>query len=144
MIGLCSPYRFLICAAEQRRIDAFQNYCLRQILRIPSAYISRVSNAEVLRRSGQVLLSKAILKSQLELLGHIALLPETDPLRAATFHRSGFRPSSMIFVRKRGRPRHNWTEQLLQLARSHCGPGKLEENIQDEELWRQVVLRAMS
>ena len=35
-------------------------------------------------------------------------------------------------------------EQLLQLARSHSGPGKLEENIQGEELWRQVVLRAMS
>ena len=40
--------------AEQRRVDAFQNYCLRRILRIPSAYVSRVSNAEVLRKSGHI------------------------------------------------------------------------------------------
>ena len=32
--------------AEQRRVDAFQNYCLRRILRIPPGYVSRIRNVE--------------------------------------------------------------------------------------------------
>ena len=38
-------------AAKRRRLNGFQNRCVRQILSIPPAFISRVSTAEVLRRA---------------------------------------------------------------------------------------------
>ena len=41
-----------LSAAERRRLDGFQNRCLRCILGIPPAFVSRISNACVLHRCG--------------------------------------------------------------------------------------------
>ena len=131
--------------AEQRRVDAFQNYCLRRILRIPPAYVSRISNAEVLRKSGQELLGNMILRQQLQLFGQVVQSPMSDPLRAATFHGEGITPITAAFVRKRGRPRHTWTEQLLQHATRMAGnQRRLEQLMYTECFWRQAVQRGNS
>ena len=39
--------------ADLQKLDTFQSMCLRQVQGIPHSYISRVSNAEVLRRAGE-------------------------------------------------------------------------------------------
>ena len=48
----------------RQRIDAFQCFCLRQILHIAPSYISRISNASVLERSGQTPLSALLEQRQ--------------------------------------------------------------------------------
>ena len=58
-----------LLAAERRRLNGFQNRCLRQILRIPPAFISRVSNAEVLRRAHYRAATYLLLQRQLLLFG---------------------------------------------------------------------------
>ena len=50
--------------AVRQRIDAFQCFCLRQILHIAPSYISRVSNVSVLERSGQTPLSALLEQRQ--------------------------------------------------------------------------------
>ena len=127
--------------AEQRRVDAFQNYCLRRLLRIPAACISRVRNEEVLRRASQGQLSRLVLRNQLKLFGEVARLPSSDPLRAATFQGDGLTPITTAFVRKVGRPRHTWTEQLLHEAARLCGGvSKVSAAILDKSRWDTLLL----
>ena len=45
----------------RQRIDALHYFCLRQILGIPHSYISRVTNAEVLRQANDVPLHTLLL-----------------------------------------------------------------------------------
>ena len=59
--GLCA---FWLNAAERRRLDGFQNRCLRRIFSIQPAYFSRVSNAEVLSTAAQPILSDVLLRRQ--------------------------------------------------------------------------------
>ena len=125
--------------AEQRRVDAFQNYCLRRILKIPAAYYYRVRNVEVLDKAAQEPLSSTILKMQLRFFGQIFRLPTSDPLRTATFFGQGLRPATAGFVRKPGRPRHTWAEQLLKHAARVAGNENLEQRMHNEELWRRMV-----
>ena len=49
-----------LTVADRRRLDGFQARCLRQLLRIKPPYYSRVSNLEVLRRSGHKAASKLL------------------------------------------------------------------------------------
>ena len=65
-------------AAERRRLDGFQNRCLRALWGIKPAYISRTSNAEVLHQTGQRPLSESLLKQQLLLLGRVARAQHGD------------------------------------------------------------------
>eukprot|EP00959_Pyramimonas_sp_CCMP1952_P059992 1253339-Pyramimonas_sp.AAC.1 len=51
--------------AERRRLDGFQARCLRRILHIPHAYISRVSNEQVLLQAGQQRYTVQLLRHQL-------------------------------------------------------------------------------
>ena len=43
-----------LSSADRRRLDGFQNRCLRGILGIPPAFISRVSNMEVLHAASYI------------------------------------------------------------------------------------------
>ena len=47
---------------HRKKLNGFQCRCLRSLLRIRPAFISRVSNDEVLRRSGCTLLSDLVLE----------------------------------------------------------------------------------
>ena len=50
-----------LSTAQQRRLDGFQNRCLRRILKIKPAYFSRVSNKTVLQRASQQAYSNQLL-----------------------------------------------------------------------------------
>jgi hypothetical protein len=62
--------------AEQRRLDGFQNRCVRQIFGILPSYFSRVSNADVLATAGCRKLTDQVGTRQLFLLGKILRAPE--------------------------------------------------------------------
>jgi len=59
-------------AAESRKLNGFQNRCLRVLWGIQPAYFSRVSNAKVLQVTGQHQLTKTLEKRQLLLYGKVA------------------------------------------------------------------------
>ena len=104
-------------ATARRKLDAFQNRCLRRILGIAPSYVSRVPNAEVIRLAGVRKASATLLQRQLELFGRIAV----DP-RAVTLRDSFMKPGSLnlndfdIEGRRRGRPRNYWPQMVRSMA----------------------------
>ena len=75
-------------------IDGRQARFLRRILKVPSAYISRVSRREISRRCSTFSFSTSIFRAQLRWLGHILRTPPDDPLRRVLFEpNSPLRPA---------------------------------------------------
>ena len=93
-----------LTVSEKRQLNGFQNRCLRQIVGIKPSFISRVSNLEVLQRSGHTLATTLLDRRQLQLFGKVLRSPETHPLRAISFIPGTNRPLTERFVRRRGRP----------------------------------------
>ena len=87
--------------------------CLRQVLGVPAAFVSRISNAEVLRRAGKTQLSEQLFYKQLTLLRKVARDDPHSPLRADTFVNGSLQPQVGVFIRKVGRPRQEWTTDLM-------------------------------
>ena len=81
-----------LVSAQKRRLDGFYCRCLRRILRIPSAYHSRVSNATVFARAGVKSLSSQLLDKQVSLLERVARAPAANPIRQCTFVGDSVRP----------------------------------------------------
>ena len=121
--------------AELRRLDGFHCRCLRVILNIKVAFISRVSNAAVLQASDQLQLGRQLLKQQLLLYGKVARAPDADPLRMLTFVPGTLRPLTGQYVRRVGRPRNEWAS-MLQKEYNKMGAGR---SIYIEQEWREAV-----
>ena len=135
MYGLSSAW---LNVAEMRRLNGFQCRCLRVILRIRPAFVSRVSNAKVLAESMQPSLGQQLLKQQLLLYGRVARSLTTNPLRKVTFS-NDLESVTAHFVRRQGRPRNEWAVML------HRAALKMPENfaniIHDVQEWRAAVHR---
>ena len=95
LYGLCTGW---LNTAERRRLDGFQNRCLRTIWGIKPAFISRISNKEVLSRTGQRPLSEHLLVEQLFSYGKVARSPDGNLLRSVTFCPGSRRPATDRFV----------------------------------------------
>ena len=67
--------------------------------------------------AGQDALSKTLAASQVNLLETLLHNPTKQELRDAAFVTGTDRPLTTAYVRKVGRPRHNWTEKVLELKR---------------------------
>ena len=127
---------------EQKRLDSFHCYCLRRLGRIPSAYHSRVSNSAVFARFNQTPLSERISRQQLLYFQEVAALGQHSPLRKATFHRD-LLPLTFAHVRKFGRPRHTWAEQMLHRGLHIAGTRiNLEESLQNRSVRKALVMHA--
>jgi len=126
--------------SEQRRLNGFQNRCLRSIWGIKAAFISRISNAAVLKTTGQPLLSDVLLKRQLLLYGRVARLSDESVMRSVTFCPGSLRPAADMYKRKIGRPRLEWVTQLNKIALRAAGTHRnLDTNIADAGSWRNMV-----
>ena len=112
------------CAELQRHPEPHgsQARCLRNIMRILSFFISRISNSEVRRRAGKEALSQRVRRSQLQLLGEVLQREDRRVLRDVAFHRGTFTPETAAYVRRLGRPRQNWTDQLLNMVQQQMDP----------------------
>ena len=132
--------------SDLRRLDGFHASCLRRLLKIPSSYFSRVSNNRVREIAGHQPLSSSIRASQLHYLGQVLTNPYKRQLREAAFHHGDVTtPAVAAFVRRVGRPRQNWTEQVVKAARgATTGLQQWLEVSQSKELWQSVIMKEPS
>ena len=97
---------------DLKRLDGFYCRCLRAILGVKASFYSRDSNQTVLQRAGCKEVSSLIRQSQLALLGQVLEDESKRVLRKVAFHGESDDPETAFWVRRRGRPRQNWTERL--------------------------------
>ena len=137
MYGLAAAW---LNKSDQRKLDGFQNRCLRTIWGIKPAYVSRVSNARVLEITGQRPLTALLQKQQLVLYGRVARQSDANLMRAATFGPGSLRPAVDMYIRKVGRPRLAWAPEVGKLALQAAGGyRRLDDTIIDESAWQNVV-----
>ena len=125
---LCGLDSLWLRRAERRRLDGAQALWLRRILRIPHSYVSRVTNAEVLRKAKTAPLSQNLLGRQLKLFGRICRMEASSLLRAALLVPDSVDIRKWTSRRRRGRPRQMWSNcvhhHALQAARLQGVPLK--------------------
>ena len=130
--------------AQRRRLDGFYARSLRRIFHVPAAFISRVSNAKVFELAKVRPLSDQLLDRQLLLLGKAARSSPGCPLRQDVFHENTLIPQIGFYVRRLGRPRQDWTNQLLREASNLFGHQHVESILRDESLLHSTLKASRS
>ena len=131
----------MLHAVEQRHLDGFQARCLRKILGVRPAYLSRVANRTILEQSKQMAYTCQLLKQQLLLYGKVARSPQEGALRGLAFCNGSLRPAADRFVRRVGRPKDEWARKLNEAAQKVAGNNRLEDLVYDENSWNVIINR---
>ena len=99
--------------AEIRRLDGFQARCLRQIIGVKPAFISRVSNLQVREKARAEALSLKLKTMQTNLMRRVIKEPKKKALREVIFCKKITVFKHCAFVRRIGRPRQNWMDEVF-------------------------------
>lgn len=126
-------------AVERRKINGFHCRCLRQICGILPAFLSRISNHDVLQVANSYPLSNTILEQQMLYMGKLCRNFD-HPARCFIFEPNSLSMKNTNEKKKCGRPRMLWQNEVLKFCHRAAESNiQMMHKIMDANLWKECV-----